>query len=248
MKILIVDDEAPARERLKALLLDRDAARVVLESDNGVTALTLVQSERPDTVLLDIRMPGMDGLEAAMHMARLEHPPSIIFTTAYDDRALEAFEARAVDYLLKPVRAERLEDALLRAGALTRGHAAMLRHADPAAHPRAYIGVSVRGGLELVPVAEIRYFRAEHKYVFAGRGDRETLLDESLKALEAEFAGRFLRIHRSALVARDYVERVERRADGALQVWLRGVREPLPVSRRHGAAFRKALRESAVRR
>jgi two-component system response regulator AlgR len=193
-------------------------------------------------------MPGMDGLEAAMHMARLEHPPSIIFTTAYDDRALEAFEARAVDYLLKPVRAERLEEALRRAGAMTHGRAALLRHSDPVSHPRAYIGVTVQGGLELVPVAEIRYFRAEHKYVFAGREGREILLDESLKALEAEFAGRFLRIHRSALVARDFVERIERRADGLLQVRLRGVDEPLPVSRRHGSAVKKALRESTARR
>jgi len=247
MRILIVDDEPLARERLKDLI-HQDGAHEVLETDNGLRAIELVQAQHPETVLLDIRMPGMDGLETALHLAQLEPPPAVIFTTAYNDRALEAFEARAVDYLLNPIRAERLREALSRAGVVGRGRVTGLRGADPARRPRTHISVREHGALQLIPVAAIRYLKADQKYVCAGWNGRESLLEESLRALEVEFAGRFLRIHRNAMVALEFVAGMEQRADGLFHVRLRDVAEPLPVSRRHAAEVRKTIRDAGTRK
>ncbi|MBI1732046.1 MAG: response regulator transcription factor [Gammaproteobacteria bacterium] len=242
MKILIVDDEALARGRLRELLRSIGIERAPLEADSGIRALGLAQQESPDIVLLDIRMPGMDGLETAAHLARLQRPPAVIFTTAYDEHALKAFEASAVDYLLKPVRAERLARALERARSLRAGNVAALRDRQPAPHRRSHVSVSTRTGLLLVPVTEIAYLRADRKYVGAGWKGREILLDEPLKLLEQEFGDRFLRAHRNALVARAHVVALERRADGGYALRLREVTEPVPVSRRHLAGVRAALR------
>jgi two-component system response regulator AlgR len=242
MKILIVDDEPLARERLRDLV-ERSGAHVVLQAGNGIEALEVAGARHPDTVLLDIRMPGMDGLETASHLAKLEPAPALIFTTAYDEHALQAFEANAVDYLLKPVRAERLEQALERAVVLGHARLAALRAADHGSRARTHISLSARGRIELVPVADIVYLRADQKYVTVGWRGREGLLDESLKVLEEEFAGRFLRIHRNTLVASGRIEALERIADGSYVIRLRDVSGTFPVSRRHLAGARRAFRE-----
>ena len=245
MKILIVDDESLARTRLCELLRDSGGGHTVLEAENGLVALELAQRECPDVVLLDIRMPGMGGLEAAIHLARLAHPPAIIFTTAYDEHALEAFEASAVDYLLKPVRAERLNQALARARLLRNAQVAELRRLQPDARQRTHLSIRTRDGLLLVPVDEIAYLRADQKYVAAAWRQREVLVDEPLRALEEEFADLFLRIHRNALVARDHMLALERAPDGTIVVRLRSVSEALPVSRRHVAGVRAELKQIA---
>lgn len=229
MQILIVDDEAPARARL-ARLVTGAGHTVVGEATDGVTALNAVQTLAPQVVLLDVRMPGMDGLEVARHLAALETPPAVVFTTAYDEYALAAFEAAAVAYLLKPVRAERLADALERAARPTRAQLASTR---------THLSSRMGDRLLLVPVQSVRCLLADSKYVTARHDEGELVLDETLKALESEFPDRFLRIHRNALVAVAHVDRVE-----GNQVFLRGDPEPLEVSRRHGAEVRRRLQRS----
>ena len=242
MKILIVDDEQPARARLHDLIQQGGGGHVLLEAENGLAALQLARNERPDAVLLDIRMPGMDGLETADHLSRLDPAPAVIFTTAFDDRAVEAFEADAVDYLLKPVRVERLARALQRAKALNPERIRTLREQDPSRRARTHISVSGHDGMQLIPVVEILYLKADQKYVCIGCAGRELLLDEPLKALETEFSDRFLRIHRNALVAKDRVVSLERVPDGSLELRLRGVDQVFSVSRRHAGDVRKALK------
>ena len=242
MKILIVDDESLARTRLRELLRDSGAAHATLEAENGLVALELVQRENPDVVLLDIRMPGMDGLETDMNLARLARPPAIIFTTAYDEHALQAFEASAIDYLLKPVRTARLSLALERARMLQNAQLSELRRRQPNARQRTHFSIRSRDDLLLVPVKEVAYLRADQKYVAAAWRDREVLVDEPLKGLEEEFADLFLRIHRNALVARDHILGLERQRDGTMAVRLRDVPGSVPVSRRHLAEVRAALK------
>ncbi|MFQ5660994.1 MAG: LytR/AlgR family response regulator transcription factor [Gammaproteobacteria bacterium] len=245
MKILIVDDEKLARERLQDLIKEDDCNHVVLEADNGITALQSVDKEQPDVILLDIRMPIMDGLETAYHLAALEPAPAIVFTTAYQDHAIEAFETNAVDYLLKPVRLQRLQKALERAQVLNRARLASLRVKDPGIKPRSHLSTTRQGKVELIPVGEIAYLKAEQKYVTAGWRGRERLIDESLKSLEAEFSGYFLRIHRNALVAPEHIEALERDQDGSFRVQLRNASDRLAVSRRHLHKVRRALKQSS---
>ncbi|MFP5506477.1 MAG: LytR/AlgR family response regulator transcription factor [Gammaproteobacteria bacterium] len=240
MKVLLVDDEALARERLRRLLAELPDVSVCGEAGDGRSALALCAELQPDVVLLDIRMPGMDGLEAARHLAGLPDPPAVIFTTAFGDHALEAFEACAVDYLLKPIRAERLAAALGNARRLTRAQAAQIDADGGGA--RNHICVRVRGNLQLIPVADIRFFRADNKYVTARTGDAEYLLEESLKALEDEFGARFVRIHRNALVAAAFIVGLEKNAEGQCMVALAGVDERLEVSRRHQPELRARLK------
>lgn len=241
MKVLLVDDEALARERLRRLLTELPDVSVCGEAGDGRSALALCAELQADVVLLDIRMPGMDGLEAARHLAGLPDPPAVIFTTAFGDHALEAFEACAVDYLLKPIRAERLAAALGNARRLTRAQAAQI-DADGGGGARNHICVRVRGNLQLIPVADIRFFRADNKYVTARTGDAEYLLEESLKALEDEFGARFVRIHRNALVAAAFIVGLEKNAEGQCMVALAGVNERLEVSRRHQPELRARLK------
>lgn len=240
LRILIVDDEAPARSRLKELLQDCAANQpleLAGEAANGNEALERLSQNAADVVLLDIRMPGMDGIEAAQHMQKLPNPPAIIFITAYDHYAVQAFEVNAIDYLLKPVRAERLLAALRKAKSLSGGNVAALR--SLAAQGRTNLSVSERGRVILVPVEKILYLRAELKYVTVRTAEREYLLEESLNHLEQEFGDRFVRVHRNCLVARACVKGFERQgeagsgeAHSGWAVMLEGIAEKLPVSRR----------------
>lgn len=240
MKILIADDEAPARTRLRRLVEEIGGHDIVGEAANGREALLLSDQTQPDVLLLDIRMPGMDGLEAARHLAALENPPAVIFTTAYGDHALEAFTAHALDYLLKPIRKERLAETLEHARKLNRAQSAALVRAAPQL-ARSAICAHVRGALQLVSVDDIVYFLADQKYVTVRHSGGSVLIEESLKTLEAEFATAFTRIHRNALVAAAHIVGLERDDDGHVQVRLRGVTERLEVSRRYAAELRQRL-------
>lgn len=243
MKILIVDDEKPARERLKDLVLDINSGHDLLEAGNGLEALRLAEKEQPDIVLLDIRMPVMDGLEAAHHMALLSPPPAVLFTTAYEEHALRAFDANAVDYLLKPIRAERLKTALERARVVRRAELDEIKTEGSLAATRSHLSAVHQGELRLIPVREIRYLYADQKYVTVYWPDQEALIDESLKAMEEEFGDLFLRIHRNALVSVAHIEALEKDKEGNYEIALRDTPKKLAVSRRHNRAVREKLKE-----
>ena len=237
LRVAIADDEAPARSRIRDLLEDCAATlalEIVGEAANGRLLIELLQRTPADVVLLDIRMPEMDGVEAAQHIAKMPDAPSIIFTTAYDAYALQAFELHAIDYLVKPIRLRRLHDALARVRSITPLRLDVLQQIAP--EPRKHLSVQERGRVVLVPVDKIIYMRAELKYVTIRTAEREFLLEESLTRLEQEFRERFVRIHRSCLVARDFVDAFERgneeNGDSGWMVKLRGLDERLPVSRR----------------
>jgi two-component system, LytTR family, response regulator AlgR len=228
LRALVVDDEQPARARLAALLRELGQVEVVGEARNATEALQCIDELEPDLLYLDVRMPGMSGLELARHLGGLEDPPAIIFTTAHDEHAMEAFEAEAVGYLLKPVRKEKLAAATERAQRLT------LRQLGSVAGvaPRTHLSVRQRDGIRLVKLDDVICLVADQKYVTVHHGGGEDLIEDSLRALESELGNRFLRIHRSALVNRDFIETVERNAEGHHQIRLRGVSEPMQVSRR----------------
>ncbi len=248
MKIVIADDEALARRRLRALVAGIGGHTVLGEAADGREAILRTHELAPDVVLLDIRMPGMDGLEAARHVAAFDRPPAVIFTTAYGDHALEAFEAHAVDYLLKPIRRERLAAALERTRRLTRAQLDTLRadgDGGVGAAARTHLCARVRGDLVLVAVEDIRYLQAGHKYVTVRGSAREVLIEESLTGLEREFGERFLRVHRNALVARAYLAGLERGPDGRVYARVRGADTRLEVSRRHLPRLRRLVRRVA---
>ncbi len=242
MKILIIDDEPLARQRLHSVIDELGTGEVVAEASNGKQAVNLCQQHQPDVVLLDIRMPGMDGIEAAHHINKLESPPAIIFTTAYDDYAIPAFETHAVDYLLKPIRRDRLAKALTAAKRLTRAQLQLLEHSTSSSEQRRHISARLGGELRLIPVDDIRYLQAEHKYVTVRYAQGTVLIEESLKSLEEEFPSVFLRIHRNALVALRYIASLEKERGGGHHVKLRDVQETLEVSRRHLPNVRKVMK------
>ncbi len=241
-RIVIADDEQPARDRLRRLVDELDDCVVVGEAPHGKAALDICASENPDVLLLDIRMPQMDGIETARHLSRLKESPAVIFTTAYDSYAIDAFDAEAVGYLLKPVRRERLLRALHRAGQLSRPQADGVAQRQPDQAPRNAVCVRKASGLRLIPIEEIRYFHAEQKYVTVNHLQGEDLLDEPLKDLAAEFSQRFIRIHRSVLIAVDFLDRMEKNSTGQYEVWMRGCDGSLPVSRRHITDVKLVLR------
>ncbi|HHJ17001.1 MAG TPA: response regulator transcription factor [Gammaproteobacteria bacterium] len=245
MKCLVVDDEALARERLVRLLDELGEWQLSGEAASGEQALQQVQQLQPDLVLMDIRMPGMDGLEAARHMAQLEQPPAVVFTTAYGDHALEAFETQAVDYLLKPIHPERLQQALEKARRLSRAQLEELQQAQTGSQ-RTHLCARNRGNLELIPVPEVVYLQADHKYVTVCAPGRQILIEDSLKSLEQEFSGCFIRIHRNALVAIHAIRGLEKDAEGHHCVVLAGVDERLEVSRRLLPEVRKRIRAGVV--
>ena len=237
LAIFIVDDEAPARHRIKELLNDCCAQlslELVGEASNGRDALAQLSALRADVVLVDIRMPQMDGIELAQHLNKLEKPPVIIFTTAYDNYAIQAFEQHAIDYLLKPIRLGRLFDALSRARAAVPVLSEVLQELMP--EPRKNLSIQERGKILLIPIEKVLYLRAELKYITVRTAEREYLAEEPLGALEKEFATRFIRIHRNCLVAKDEIESFEKKGEeGAESHWtvkLKGLEERLPISRR----------------
>ena len=238
MKILIVEDEAPARERLGRLVLELYPECALFEAANGLDALAELSDRQAEIILLDIRMPGMDGLEFARHALNLERPPAIVFTTAYRDHALSAFETNAVDYLLKPIRRERLRTAIERARVIS---AAKLMAVDRPDSRRKHLSAMFRGRLQLVAVSDIRYFKAEQKYVTAAWPGGEILVDESLAALQEEFPDQFMRIHRNALVAKSHIDSLAKTDTGGMVIRLKDMPAELGVSRRHLAAVRALL-------
>ena len=237
LSVFVVDDEPPARNRLKELLTDCAEQMPLLlvgEAGNGREALDTLSEIQADVVLVDIRMPQMDGIELAQHLNKLPQPPVIIFTTAYDAYAVEAFELHAVDYLLKPIRLRRLLEALTRARSATPLRAEALQ--DLASAPRKNMSVHERGKIYLIPIEEVLYLRAELKYITVRTAAREYLIEEALASLEKEFATRFVRIHRNCLVAKDGIAGFEKIADESGEthwaVKLKGLDEKLAISRR----------------
>lgn len=249
LRVVIVDDEAPARSRIRDLLHDCASAlplELAGEASGGRELLELLEGVEADVVLLDIRMPGMDGIESAAHLLKLPDPPSVIFTTAYDDYALKAFELHAVDYLVKPIRLRRLHDALVRVRAITPLRLDVLQQIAPQA--RTHLSVQERGKVILIPVSDIIYMRAELKYVTLRTAEREHLLEEPLLRLEQEFEEQFVRIHRSCLVAKAHIAGFEKEsAEGGEARWVvivNGVDERLPVSRRQQHIVRELGRNT----
>ena len=246
MKVLIVDDEKPARDRLSQILADEPDYDIVAEAGNGHEALELAAQHRPEVVLLDIRMPGMEGIETAHHLNAMDPPPAVVFTTAYDEYAIDAFEARAIGYVLKPVRRSRLVGALEQASRLAAG--TIREAAESLDAQRQHVCAHAHGELKLIPVDTVTRFRADQKYVSVDHDAGTDLIDDSLKSLEAEFGDRFVRIHRSALIAVARIERVEKNAEGKSRVVLRDdsqvADKELIISRRHVAEVKRRLRES----
>ncbi len=242
LRALIVDDEAPARARLHRLVEELPGVTVAGEAANGREALELCARLEPDVVLLDVRMPGMDGIEVARHLGTFEDPPAVIFTTAYDEYAVEAFEAQAVGYLLKPVRQEKLARALHHAARVLGTQLARLAEQSQLGRRRAQICARLGEQLRLIPLDDVYYFMAGQKYVTVRHRGGSDLIDEPLRALATEFAPEFVRVHRNALVAVRAVSALERDDDGHYLVRLRDCEETLPVSRRHAAETLRLIR------
>lgn len=252
MKILIVDDEKLARDRLARLVGKSDSHDVIGEAADGRYAITQVENLSPDVVLLDIRMPGMDGLEVARHLMKLENPPAIIFCTAYGEHALEAFQTNAVGYLLKPVKYEQLQAALTSAEKLNRAQLQRIATTLPESEPldekihkiaaRQHISARTRNGLVLVPIMDVRCFIADHKYVTVYHTKGELLVDDALKDLEDEFSERFIRIHRNALISLMHVEGMEKVAQGHYCIKLQGISTKPIISRRNVTELRNQLK------
>ncbi|MCW8907832.1 MAG: LytTR family DNA-binding domain-containing protein [Sedimenticola sp.] len=242
MKILIVDDEAHARSRLHSLIDEiGPPCAVAAEAADGHQALQRCRQGDVDLVLMDIRMPVMDGLEAAAELSTLDTPPAVVFVTAYDEHALAAFERHAVDYLLKPIRRQRLQQAIEKAATLNRPQLQALRNLRQGTD-EAYISASFRGGLQRIPLSEVIYFQADQKYVTVCFSGGERLLEESLKSLEERFPERLVRIHRNALVNRERLLGLQKLSSGSCAVSLAGSDSQLEVSRRHLAEVRRLLR------
>ncbi len=241
LKLLIADDEAPARNRLRDLLGDIEGVSLVAEAKNGKEAINLALQTKPDLLLLDIRMPLMDGIEAAQHAQKLEPAPHIIFTTAFDAYAIKAFDLNAIDYLLKPIRLERLQAAINKAHALQPKQLAALK---PLQKVRTHLSIHERGRVLLVPIEQIIYLRAELKYITVRTVEREYLLEESLTHLEIELTERFIRLHRNCLVAPSFIASYEKRLnEDNEQQWvavLKGVPETVAISRRQQHLVRHA--------
>lgn len=243
MKVLIVDDESPARDRLRELLSRLADYQVCAEASHGAEALRLAAGHTPDIVLLDIQMPGLNGLETARRLAESAQPPAIIFITAYDEYALAAFEAHAVAYLLKPIRVERLEHALTKASRLNRAQLASLVE-QPTPTGRTHIHARIGQRLERILLSDVFYFQADQKYVTVRHRQGQVLIEESLKVLEAELGNRALRVHRNALVMSAQIAGLEKSADGGYSLLFHAIPDRLEVSRRHLTAIRQFLRRA----
>lgn len=248
MKILIADDEPLARMRIRSLIREIGGLEVLdLEAANGKEVIEFSKTCAPDLVLLDIGMPGINGMEAARQLADLATPPIIIFITAYDEYALEAFNRQAIDYLLKPVSKERLQQALQRASLLHQHHTPRTEKPKfqqiQEVGARTHISVVVHGETRLIPVDKIYYFRADHKYVTLRWSGGEALMDESLKALEPEFAGQFIRVHRNAIVALVQIAGIKKDLEGQYSLTFKDIPDVLEISRRHLQTIKQTIRD-----
>jgi two-component system response regulator AlgR len=235
LRILIIDDEAPARNRLRRMLAEIPAVHVIGEAATGKEAMRLIPLKDPDALLLDISMPGMDGISLAQTLQQQETSPAVIFCTAWSDQAVEAFECDAVDYLVKPVRAERLELALDKARRF-------IARFDPGANGP-YLRSTLGGKVSLLPLAEVIYLSAEDKYTTVVHQKGKLVINQSLLELEEEHADILIRIHRGTLVAKKYIRGLERTSDGRHFLQLDGCEDRPQVSRRNLPAIRKLIRE-----
>jgi two-component system response regulator AlgR len=247
MNVLIVDDEAPARDRLRRLIEEDGEHTVVGEAGNGKQALELTGQLVPDVVLLDIRMPGLSGIETAQHMNTLDKPPAIIFATAYDEYAIDAFEANAIGYVLKPVRRDRLNQALELASRLNVPALEEVVRQSGTDERRNHLCTRSLGELKLIPISDIHYVLADQKYVNVIHASGQDLIDDSLKSLEEEFPEVFVRIHRGALVALSSIDSLRKTEDGQTEVAMREVgahdADRLIVSRRHLTDVKRRLKK-----
>lgn len=244
MKVLIVDDEPPARNRLRDLLHQLPDYLACGDASNGAEALRLAANLEPDIVLLDIQMPGLDGLETARQLAVLARPPAIIFVTAYGEHALEAFDAHAVAYLLKPIRREQLERALVNASRLNRAQLASLAAEPPETAGRTHIRIRLGQRLELVALTDVYYFQADQKYVTVRHRHGEALIEESLRTLEIELGERVVRVHRNALAIAARITGLEKTPDGSVNLVFDDIPDQLEISRRHLPAVRQFLKNA----
>lgn len=235
-KVFVVDDEPLARQRLGAMINKLDHYHLVGEAGEAVAALGLVEQYQPDVVLLDISMPGMSGIDLAYRFTEMEIPPAIIFCTAHDEYALEAFNTSAVGYLMKPIREEQLLESLNKASEVNRLQLKTLSDVDekPLAlsNRKQHITVNSHRGVEMLEIANISYFSSEDKYVFAHHDKGQTILEQSLKALEEELSDAFIRVHRNALIAIGHIQGLERR-NSETYVRLKNTDNQPVVSRRH---------------
>jgi two-component system response regulator AlgR len=236
---LVVDDEHLARARLKELIRRIKPKSKILEAQNGEEAIDLFEIHRPKLALVDIRMPGIGGIELAYHLSALEHPPAVIFTTAHNEYALQAFDANAIDYLLKPIHLERLQRALQKAEPLTEEQNQVLKEGND---DRTHISVNQRGRLKLIPIKDIAYFKAENKYVVIKTHEGEFLLNDTLNQLEGELGDGYIRAHRNTLLSTQYIEGMEKIDDDRWQVTLQGFDDKIEVSRRQRPIIRSWLK------
>ena len=244
MDILICDDEPLAVERLSRLVTQM-GHQVVATAAYGQQAIEMVQFYQPDVVLLDIQMPEMDGLTCAQYLRQLEPSPAIVFCTAYDQHALDAFKSHAEGYLLKPIMQQELQQVLDQLTKLTQAQMSNLKQKEDMDNQtqRHQIAAKTYRGVELVPVENIYYFLADQKYVTVRHKNGSVLIDETLKDLELEFGERFIRIHRNALVSVHYLEGLEVINSGQYQVRCRELDERLSVSRRHLPNLRERIQK-----
>ncbi|MFT5709639.1 MAG: two-component system response regulator AlgR [Halioglobus sp.] len=240
MKIILVDDERLARDRLQRLLQRLQPDAEILQAASGEAALQMVAKNAPDLMFLDIRMPGMDGIEVARHLDALPQPPAVVFCTAYDEYALDALNHHAVAYLLKPVREQKLQQALAAAGKINRMQLTSLQHL---ASQRSQVSSQTHRGLETMAIDQIACFLAEQKYVTAYAAKGSLLIPDTLKELEAELATSFVRVHRNALVSLAHIVRLIREEDGSWFAELAGVEQRPAVSRRHVADVKERLKQ-----
>jgi two-component system response regulator AlgR len=208
MNVLLVDDEPLARARMRRMFAALPQYAIVGEADSGMTAIAACELLHPDLVLMDVRMPGMDGLQAAQRLSQMPSPPAVVFCTAYDDYALQAFDADALGYLLKPVSQEKLLAALNKIQRIRQAFAA--ESATPAEN---YLTARTHRGLQRIALDDCRYFLADSKYVTAFYVGGELVIDETLKQLEDRFPQELLRVHRNALVSRRHVQALEKTGD-----------------------------------
>lgn len=242
MRIVVCDDEPLARERLVRIVRE-SGHEVVAQATTGAEAVIAVKAEQPDVILLDIRMPEMDGVRCAQSLNELEHPPATIFVTAYDHYAIAAFKANAIGYLLKPANKDELLEALDKAKNLNTAQLNEIRKLeDPTARPlREHIAARTHRGVELIKLKDIYYFTADQKYVKVRHKDGIVLIDDTLKELEQEFGDRLFRVHRNAIINLSYLDYLETIDSGQYQIRFKGIDETLAVSRRHLPALREKI-------